>query len=130
MSAFEHWVDLPDGGKHCPNHDQTFARGRVCTVCRVAGNPGIEITEIDNEHDQDIYLEEAALDEEAKFWRRGARELWEGTPLERNTAVKAADTGLKFTRLRLEMREKRANREHDRQLIQHERAMAGLRRGN
>ncbi len=130
MSA---WIETPEGHQ-CTregHQGETFPRGEVCRFCRLDPGPGIEAYEsCGNEHDDELIASEEDLLVDAKFWRREARELWEGMPLERGTAVKAADTGLKYERTRLELRERRAQREHERQLIQHEREMQGLRRGN
>ncbi len=125
MSA---WTDTADG-HHCTAHDQTFARGEVCQRCILDPGPGPEVEQA--EHDEELAAREADLTTDAKFWRRQARELWtDGTALDRNTAVKAADTGLKYERLALELREKRARREHVNALKRAAMQMAGLRGHN
>lgn len=63
-------------------------------------------------------------------WRKVAEIDEEGTPREENVAVKWSAEAVKWARLAEERREVLDRREHNLELIRHEREMSGLRRGN
>jgi hypothetical protein len=126
---YERWEFRPATNDHyCKVHSFRFDRGDVCLDC--IDDPG-EMPDSDpgdeTEHDRELARREQEWRSQVKFLRRTGREL-----------ILANDTGggakliaeaTKLDRLATENRERRAQREHERNTIQHEREMAGL-RGN
>lgn len=121
------WQNTEDGYR-CEVHDVTFSHGDVCKGCLHEARRPIEVTTHANEHDAVLEALEAELETERKEWKRRAADLWKGTPSERNTAIKAGELALKTAQKIVDLRDRRAKREHERAAIQHHREMMGLRR--
>lgn len=119
------WVTT-EFGHRCNKHGVTFARGDVCREC--INDPGPAPTGTVEHNDSDL----ASII--AKTMTR-AESLW--TYYENNIggdnaglAIKATSEHTKLLRIALEYADRRESREFDRELLAHEREMAGLRNAN
>lgn len=125
-----YWTDTADG-HHCTRHDYAFKRGEVCHRCVTdpGESPGgiVDIPEYQQALNARISEYEARS---RTCWRKVAEIDEDGTAREENVAVKWSAEAVKWARLAEERREVLDRREHNLELIRHEREMSGLRRGN
>lgn len=125
-----YWTDTAEG-HHCTRHDFAFQRGEVCHRCIV--DPGEEpggIVEVP-EYQQELKARISEYESRSRTCWRKVAEIDEGeNKREENVAVKWSAEALKWARLAEERREVLDRREHNLELIRHEREMSGLRRGN
>lgn len=125
-----YWTDTAEG-HHCTRHDFTFRRGEVCHGCVAdpGDAPGAAV-------DDPAY--QKALRARITEYESNSRKCMtecvrlrdEGTAQESNLAVKWSAEAVKWARLREERQEVLDRRQHNLDLIRHEEAMSGLRRGN
>ena len=112
-----------EGDKQQCKHG-AFPEGEVCAACIT------ELEEDETSADDRVIRElagrEASMRALAKKCHRVGNKLLEGTDRDITAAVKAIAEGTKLERLALEMFERRTNIERDRDLIRHDRQMAGL----
>lgn len=124
-----YWTDTTDG-HHCTRHDFAFKRGEVCHQCVV--DPGEAPGGVADNPAYHVALA-ARISEYASRSRicwSEVDELRKGTDRDANAAAKWSAEAVKWARLAEERQDVLDNREHDLELIRHEREMAGLRRGN
>lgn len=102
----------------------------MCQHC-VSDTTALAETDPDSVTDPELERIENEIWTDAKYWCRQARDVADaGTTRDLAVAAKLADTGLKFKRLALELREQRKNREHDQSLLKHDRELSGIRGKN
>jgi hypothetical protein len=119
------WVTT-ETGHRCRLHGTAFSRGDVCEHC--VNDPGPSPTSAIEHSDSDL----AAI--VGKCMSR-AESLWTYYESHINgddagLAIKATSEHTKLMRLALEYADRRESRELDRELLAHEREMAGLRNPN
>lgn len=109
----------------CRIHACEFERGEVCLDCidEPGPMPGEQIGD-ETEHDRELARREAHMFSLGKAAHRYAREKMKEDPAD---AAKLLAEGTKLIRAANEIRERRAQREHERNAILHERQMSGLR---
>lgn len=110
-------------GYRCRTHDVEFGPVDSCPNGPDCGDvtPVTPVT-----IDKELELLESEMLTEARHYRKRARELTEGTGMELNAGIKAADLSLKFDRARMELVLARKTREHEVWLVEQDR----LRRGD
>ena len=119
------WV-TSETGHRCTRHGKSFPRGEVCREC--VDDPGPPPQTIESAAAGPLPDRIAAL-------REKAQQLWDyyvdridGD--DAGLAIKAVAEHTKIIRLAEELEDRVESRAHDLTLIEHERAMAGLRRAN
>jgi hypothetical protein len=126
-----YWTDTADG-HHCTRHDYGFKRGEVCQRCVTdpGAEPGGGIVDVP-EYQQALKARIAEYESRSRTcWRKVAEIDTDGTAREENVAVKWSAEAVKWARLAEERQEIFDRREHNLDLVRHEREMSGLRRGN
>lgn len=129
--ASERWERRGDAYR-CRVHGVEFARGEVCIECvddpgdAPASDPGAA-----SAHDKELARREGELRTLVKKLRRKASALLDGgVAKDLHVVAKLLAEATKMERLAWENRERRAQREHERLAIVHEREMSGIvRRG-
>ena len=123
--------ELRADGRYCKRHSHAFPIGDVCFACVADPGPEFDSVAVERsplERERDIRC--AAYESDSKRLARDAREMLDGTDLEKALAVKLFAESTKIARLVEELTDKRIDHEHDLRLIRHEREMAGLRGPN
>lgn len=110
----------------CRKHHLEFERGEVCLDCvdEPGDMPG-ETIGVETEHDRELARREIHCFTLAKAAHRIARETMKDGDV--GDAAKLLAEGTKLLRVANEIRERRAQREHENNAIRHEREMSGLR---
>lgn len=126
------WIDLPDGRKACERHAESFDRGQTCASCATDPGPSIAIENAEREHDDELIRREGELYTMAKrCYELGEKLTADETDWHKNVAAaKLISEGTKAIRAACDIRNQRAQREHDRWLVEQRNRMAGGRRGN
>lgn len=117
------WVDTP-AGHRCTVHGAEFDRGEVCVACTVDPGPAIGAEERDEEPlERELRLIEAECNQRAKRMWRAAEELLSNGDV--GDACKASAEATKWTRLALEINERRTQKQELAELIKKYRALLG-----
>lgn len=124
-----YWTDTASG-HHCTRHDFTFLRGEVCHRCITDPGEAPGGVVEDPEYQQALRARISEYESRSRVCWRKVAELDEGTEREENVAVKWSTEAVKWARLAEERQEVLDRRDHNLDLIRHEREMSGLRRGN
>lgn len=122
------WQDTADG-HYCPKHDQAFKRLDTCTQC-VSDNATENAPRAASDYDQRLAQRISSYQTRARKLRCLADGLYENADGDYhafNTGAKLDAEATRLDRLAEERQEVLDNREHDLQLIRHEREMSGLR---
>jgi hypothetical protein len=102
-----------------------YGKLEQCSVCRAARAITVK-TASPKADTRELELRENEYREADKYLRRIGREwLDDGTPQERNAALKAFDSASKWARLSLEIRQQRLEMEHDQWLVEQKRLLGG-----
>lgn len=110
-------------GHRCKLHGTTFARGEVCQQCIDDPGPSPNSAVEHSDHDLAAIISKAMMRAESLWTYYETNISGEDAGL----AIKATSEHTKLLRLALEYADRRESREFDRELLNHEREMAGLR---
>lgn len=119
------WEDRPNG-HYCTVHNAEFDRGESCLACIV--EPGQTALVGDHEEDhleKELRLIEAACHERAKKCWRCANDMLDGNAGSTADACKLSAESTKWTRLALEINERRTQKHELAELIRKYRALLG-----
>lgn len=114
-------------GYICTRHELRFPLGEACSRC--ASDPGDDATaeHTSREIDRVLMARANGFRGNAVAFARQARKHLKGTDRDANAAAKLSAEAIKWHRLAFEIEDRVSSRDHDRELIQHEREMSGLR---
>jgi hypothetical protein len=111
--------------KHCAEHNVWYGKLEQCGICRAARSLTTR-TESPKADTHELAVRESEYRETDKYLRKLGRDwIDEGTPRERNVALKAFDTAAKFARIAYEIRQWRTEIEHEQWLAAQKRLLDG-----
>lgn len=117
------WEDTPTGHR-CPTHKVDFDRGESCVACIVEPSTPFAAGEHEEDHlEKELRLIEAECHTRAKRMWRAADELLANG--DTGDACKASAESTKWTRLALEINERRTQKHELAELIRKYRALLG-----
>jgi hypothetical protein len=96
-------------------------------MCATDPGDGPEAKHESTEIDRLLMAESQQFKTIARAFERELKTLIKGTDAEKNIAAKFSAEAIKWHRLALEQADKVSARDHDRELVAHEREMSGLR---
>jgi hypothetical protein len=127
----EQWVLDEQGRYSCNRHPAIpkWERGEVCHAC--TSDPGEPVSALALAADDvEARAAEDELRSQSRTCLRTAQDLEDGTPIEKNLAVKYRESYLKHMRLWREMRTERLAVQRDADLVKHDKEMSGRRGSN
>lgn len=124
------WVAVsgePDT-RYCEEHEETFLRSRVCSRCKAARTqeskaPPRELHPVVRR----LTLDASAAQDRADSWSARAEACFDKNEL--GHAQRIGTLALQYTRFAEELRQRAEDLEHDVDLVEHDRVMAGIGRG-
>lgn len=119
------WIDR-GGGRYCTVHDAEFDRGESCMACILEPGPQLGDQPVEEDHlEKELRLIEAECHQRAKKCWRIADNMFDGDAGSIGDACKASGEAGKWTRLALEIHERRTQKHELADLIKKYRALLG-----
>lgn len=119
------WEDTPTGHR-CPKHKVEFDRGESCLECVLDPGPALADAPPDEDHlAKELRLMEAECHQRAKKCWRKADDMLDGDVGSTSDACKLSAESTKWTRLALEIHERRTQKHELADLIKKYRALLG-----
>lgn len=121
-------ANLSVGGPYCARHDQSYTALKPCQLCFADPPPDIDAEQLP-EVDPHLLEHEAWLLTGRDELSTLAETLVASDDISRiavSNSIKAREGALKYERLYLEVYNARKQLEHDRELIGHDKEMAGI----